>query len=389
MGSIDKILASLTRIADDKRSQISQRYDEESQWLRREFDIVRTLILKNSPYNSNQYDFTTEDKGKMQVSSSSNRISDEPSKLVLTSESRQSNKRKSPETALNDVKFSPVAKKSSFEVVSNSIDYNKLRKDQLLEELNKLGIKHFTMKALKKDLVDALKLAITSQDIQSKKAQNDGVKKTLDMSIACNPVEPESKSTSTRKHSLLDEIRVLVSSDTSKKESEFVAPVSIKDEFEARQKRHRESQLIQQSLSSRNDSSQVFEEYNHGEIDMTMLVSPLKATSSSSSFEQDQDAVKDAESTEEDDPTSQTQPFELNGQDEPSYSPDKDTAVDIAAGEGSEVEPMTTLPVDKPNNLVSSQSSFLTFLDKGQPKKPVVVRLHLFIIKAMANMSYP
>lgn len=159
MGSIQKILDSFNKINEDRKSQIKSKFEESSHWLENEFELIRKIIVKNSNPHENV------------------------SNLSSSQELNESNKRKSNEVENNNIRFSPLPKILKLEKSSNNeentqsminneplnkrdykrdsidvntFDFNKLRKDQLLEELDKRGDQSFSMKHKKQDLIDGL-----------------------------------------------------------------------------------------------------------------------------------------------------------------------------------------------------------------------------------------
>jgi hypothetical protein len=48
MGTVEKIVESLMRISDDKKTQLTARYTEHSSWMSSELALIRELI-KQSP----------------------------------------------------------------------------------------------------------------------------------------------------------------------------------------------------------------------------------------------------------------------------------------------------------------------------------------------------
>ena len=135
MGTVEKIVEVLNNMCSDKKSQATTRYTDHSTWLSGEFMSIRLLINPEG------------------VSST----------LSTTAASRQ--KRKSPETCSSGSRNSPQYKRNSSDcdvtelLVAQGLpsDLNKLKKDQLLKEINARGCEDMTMKALKKDMVEMLK----------------------------------------------------------------------------------------------------------------------------------------------------------------------------------------------------------------------------------------
>lgn len=160
MGTVQKIVESLIRISDDKKGQLTNRYTEHSAWMRSELDIIRQLIKKNPRDDHKANDENIPPVQPNFLSSSSNRSSSEKNE----EESAMRVKRKSPEADILGSRNSPDLKRNSNqdhdELATSAglpTDLNRLKKEQLLEELESRGNTVFTMKSLKKDLVDALK----------------------------------------------------------------------------------------------------------------------------------------------------------------------------------------------------------------------------------------
>jgi hypothetical protein len=134
MGTVEKIVDTLNKMCMDKKSQATHRYEEHSAWLSSEFKNIRNLINIQKPVISESGDL---------------------------SECRQ--KRKSPETCSNGSRNSPQAKRNSSNFADIAIaeglppDLMRMKKEDLLEALESRGNCTMTMKALKKDMVDALK----------------------------------------------------------------------------------------------------------------------------------------------------------------------------------------------------------------------------------------
>lgn len=246
MGTIQKILASLTKLHDDKKGLIDIRYEEHSMWLANELELLRKLINKNQ---NDSCTFQSNDKQSHEVQDNAD----------SNDKQFQRQKRKSPEISQNPIKFSPELKKSSSmesskidEISLNIADINKLRKDQLLEELEKRNIKAFTMKALKKQLVDALESAI----LQEKQVINDSHSELPIQESQINDIQPststEGEYPQNRKFSSMADLRVFASSPQLKSEqySEDSMKQNLETEFEARQKRRESQNQIEQESAS-------------------------------------------------------------------------------------------------------------------------------------------
>ena len=273
MGTVQKIIDSLQGLCDDKKAQADMRFEEHSSWLQSEFSQVRAL-LKGLGLDEPADDVIDGPYAELNPEI-------QPTQIPTS----KSNKRKSPETSTAGSRNSPMSKRSSpspaFEdlAVDQGLpkDLNKLTKDQILRELEKRGCATMTMKALKRDLVDALKELVVdialrvSVDSTSAgsghavEAEQSLPAPSVETSIedsaqfkvpspveAAKPVEApavdlasESPRDPTRKgsHSQMAELRNKVMGGSG------VVPVpeaskSAATEFEARQRRHRKSQEI-------------------------------------------------------------------------------------------------------------------------------------------------
>lgn len=193
MGTISKIVESLIAQRDDKIVKLNTRFDEHSSWLAKELEQVRQLVNQNPRDNLKSKGVITTTASS---SSSSTVVRSEPpsapanDELALPpvpvviskesstessiSESSAANikrqKRKSPETALvKDIGASPELKRTSIDFEHLAIsaglptDLNRLKKEQLLAELEARGETSLSMKSLKKELIDALKTALENE----------------------------------------------------------------------------------------------------------------------------------------------------------------------------------------------------------------------------------
>ena len=250
MGTVEKIVDTLNKMCMDKKSQATHRYDEHSAWLASEFTNLRNLIQVQNPRTSESRD---------------------------SSESRQ--KRKSPETCSNGFRNSPQAKRNSSGFADIAVaeglpvDLNRLKKEELLAALESRGNCTMTMKALKKDLVDALKellLDIHARDNREPEQPltTDDVSETAEVisvteaadSIQDSVPTVELASTSSsgrgggvgspqvRKVSILAEARQQINGARQsvlqeKQESSMERSQRLTQEYEARKMRHRLSQV--------------------------------------------------------------------------------------------------------------------------------------------------
>ena len=289
MGTVQNIVETLKRLNEQKKANLTSRYQEHSAWLARELSLIKDLIKQN-PREQIGNDATTEDENVPVIANLQNK-----------DDGSMRQKRKSPETSIqmnqDESSQSPEQKRSSgdYTKIENGVlpnDLNKLKKEQLLHELEIRGNKMFTMKALKKDLVDALKELLaqdvsTSTQSQSIIAQpqmnistivpecitfSDAITSTNNTSIdslgatatlptdsivntivneisASNTTQIQPLSASKapqRKGSLMAGIRTLVQSINpvvkAEEESEESKNARLQNEFQARQRRHRDSQ---------------------------------------------------------------------------------------------------------------------------------------------------
>eukprot|EP01038_Epipyxis_sp_PR26KG_P006031 gene6031-8305_t len=281
MSTIQKILDSLSKINEDKKQQLTGVYHENSLWLSNELELIKKLINQNPREhieNGTNYaldcDETTKDDEINQK------------------------KRKSSDTNFNarseDIaKVSPNQKRSSGETeklffdAGLPIDLNKLKKEQLLVELEKRGFVNFSMKTLKNILVDTLRDAIKNTNDKNNQfmAENNiSVDLMVELSDSVNaPMfesqmsEPEivplesckisSNSSTETKYirkggSLINNIRAAVNTsdhlnvekiDVSLDEVKYQE--KIRDTFIERQNRHRDSQARKSgSIRERTDS---------------------------------------------------------------------------------------------------------------------------------------
>lgn len=159
MTTIEKILLTLQNNSDEKKTRITNSYQEKSVWLRNEFDVIRKLIKQNPRDNLNTAEVIEPVKQVM---------FEAPAPSSSTRElSNDGKKRRSPET-VNEEKLSPEHKRASVDVeeifaqAGLPSDLNRLTKAQLLDELEKHGVDSYTSKALKNTLIDALRYHLVS-----------------------------------------------------------------------------------------------------------------------------------------------------------------------------------------------------------------------------------
>ena len=281
MGTVQKIIEALNRISDDKKGQLTARYGEHSSWMASELDLIRSLI-KKSPRD----DHTANDENVPPVEvnvakSSSTRISNEKNH----DENALRLKRKSPEMGM--LGSSPDLKRNStqdYEVLATAAglptDLNRLKKEHLLEELESRGNTEFSMKSLKKDLVDALKESLLRSSME---ANGDGTQDSnkhlviepyknnasatamsfdvtetivdLEVDPSAEIIEDDSAlklgGVQKVRSSLMADFRNLVNNPAQPElaESESDRAVKIQNEYQARQQRHRQSQIRKLSIT--------------------------------------------------------------------------------------------------------------------------------------------
>lgn len=255
MSSIDNILSSLRKTLEEKKQPLNEHYEITSTWLAKELDIVRKLV-QNDPRDMQAIEEKMIPDAVSSAASSAN----------------NSKKRKSPETA-SEFKLSPEQKRSSVDVkdllaaAGLPADLNKLKKEQLLEELVKRGVTKYNMKNLKNDLIDALESAILLEKRNSFKVSQEEATSTyenmspvnqqpfvaavasvdeIEAPAAAAAVAVEAapasaaKPARVRQGSLMAEFRKKVY-NTSSQDADVDAKLKIENEFRNRQERHRDS----------------------------------------------------------------------------------------------------------------------------------------------------
>jgi hypothetical protein len=234
---MEEIINRLLKAKDDRKVELYRTFLKHADELRIEREMILKLIDPPS-------------------SSSSSKMED----ILVDNMSR---KRKSPETALNPVKLSPESKRSSREFEQYLVNYgfpsdaNKLKKEQLIELLEKRGITTFSMKNLKAQMIDALKTSFESPlvhfsqpSLPPYKIETPPKPSQTQLEVANDHFNaPKS---SARKGSLMSEFRTLVNGGLtqSSNDEEWV-----KKEFNNRQSRHRESQVRKSFVET--DSTEV------------------------------------------------------------------------------------------------------------------------------------
>jgi hypothetical protein len=283
MGTVQKILQSLNRISDDKKGQLTARYVEHSSWMRSELDLIRSLIKKNPRDDHPANDENIAPVDVPAVNSSSNRLSGEKHE----DEHANRHKRKSPEMGILGSRNSPDLKRNStqdYEELATSAglptDLNRLKKEHLLEELESRGNNTFSMKSLKKDLVDALKDALLkcsketktgdmepreiSERLEADVSEGDAPVTVMSndyAELAAGTVESNTENAQidgeastkvenvkkVRSGSLMAEFRSLINNPVQSVESESDRAAKIQNEYQARQQRHRQSRTVKLS----------------------------------------------------------------------------------------------------------------------------------------------
>jgi hypothetical protein len=256
--TIQQILDNLHKNQEDKKTQLNAVYEEHSTWLQNELNLIYKLINHNPREELINGGAKNDSVTIASSSSSSNKDED----------SFATKKRKSPETAA-DLKLSPEQKRSPMDMdeliaaAGLPNDLNKMKKESLLEELEKRGNTSFTMKHLKKDLIDALKECLLMEKrasttsttmLENVQANTTNTISTVPPSpMVTKPIAPTTpgiQKTPGRKVSLMHEIRELVNQTTATQEEsidEQQRKTQIENEFQARQSRHRASSLLNSS----------------------------------------------------------------------------------------------------------------------------------------------
>lgn len=335
MSSLEQILLNLRKKTDDKKAQLSILFNENSKWLQNELDVIRALIQHNPREELSSLPRKDEQYGK---------------------------KRKSPEMALEPVKFSPEQKRASvdcnelLERAGLPSDLNRLKKEQLLDELAKLGDQSYTMKNLKKDLIDGLKDLLvkkaraeaqkpqphkqqqqsssSSSPIRSESSNSNNVEASWEDRLSVQPTteEPEKRDlgidtnldndvagisssvpgaptpvesssvlkTPGRKGSLMAEFRSMLQNSSQPTNSTNQA-IDIQSEFQARQNRHRDSQLRKSQLQclpqSDSQSSTLSSNADLDEVQTVVAGQHNAPTSEPCAVDQSEEVVEEAGET--------------------------------------------------------------------------------------------
>ena len=344
---LDNISNKITKLGEEKKGLITGRYEEHSKWLVHEFSLIRELITKIPSNNSNNIKSNGEN---IPVSNTSNHNSNDTKNSNNIKNASQ--KRKSPEVAFSG--SSPVPKRSSADSVEIAksaglpSDLTKMKKDQLLNEIqSRGGSPSISMKSLKKDMIIALKALLNMEYANNNNNQvieqspepsntNDN-EPVVTENIVEEPqnveesqkeeeeeLEMESSTTSdlsqSKAGSVMTEFRNQLQNNDSKTDTEDDVKQRVAAEFQARQRRHRDSQARKSAASmvaenasvdsSSDESSKEVEDIqNEVAKDAPLSVDELVSddNSNSSKLEQE-DTVKNSQ----EESSNVTEPKELN-----------------------------------------------------------------------------
>jgi hypothetical protein len=272
--TIQKITDNLLKQAEDKKSQLNETYRVQSVWLQNELETVRGLIANSS-------------KGMSQAAIDSGSIVPPPSQQLLQLKQQQlqqqeeqkqpeqqpqqyeestrssgeqgRTKRKGPEADIHGI-VSPDAKRSSADNADNTrhedsltmeqlfaaaglpTDLNRLKKEQLLAELISRQVTKYTMRANKGELVNALRECILSSAQATRLRKVETISSSSAMPLELTGHADDGPTTATAAASRSSLLQTLRKSVTSVIETEGDRSARIQNEFEARQRRHRDSQ---------------------------------------------------------------------------------------------------------------------------------------------------
>jgi hypothetical protein len=258
MGTVEKIVDALVKMGSDKKTLAEVRYNEHSRWLNHEFSLIRDLIQQNP----------TDPASKTRQSSSSTRAASSSENSKAKS---NSNKRKSPETAIGDFGSSPEMKRGFVDYAELATqaglpaDLNRLKKEQLLGEIESRGCTSMSLRALKKDLIDMLKslLIVSESNAEgSEDQENASPSDTQDTSSSPDSaaiqengkqVETQNKSDAIRNASMSDlrnQVQNSIFKSQSRQETDDERRTRLAAEFQARRNRHRDSAAARTSAAS-------------------------------------------------------------------------------------------------------------------------------------------
>jgi len=333
MGTVEKICDVMLKMGTEKKTMATSRYEDHSAWLLHEFSLIRQLI-ERSPKGSTkpsfpkvtkqqqQQTFAVENSMTSSVSTSENHAksssgatsssssssaapaSPEPApvavaadvpQMSVTSVQNKGQKRKSPEIAIGSIRNSPDTKRNSVdyaelaEAAGLPLDLNKLKKEHLLSEIDaRGGAEGISMKSLKKDMIEALKLLLVVDNIDGIESENEPMSNVeedkensveiVDESFASDNIidlscdveadtmpisaqvkvpvvssgESEESTSGVKKGSVMNELRNQVQSSQTKIETEDQLRDRAAAEFQARQRRHRDSQARKSLTDNKN-----------------------------------------------------------------------------------------------------------------------------------------
>ena len=236
MATTTEIVKNLHKLVEEKKIILSERYVEHSNWLTKEFLQLRGLIQQDA---------------RLPLSESVDQITNDDSDAIEETENLSRQKRKSREICADGTRTSPDPKRISGDSLELPKDLNKLKKEDLLVELEKRGVTTMTMKSLKKDLVDALKDLIAKEASDKEEVKIDKVTNSSSSSeIHSNQVI--SSTATGRKGSLMSEFRTLVNKNqtvTATQETPSERQARVERGFHERMGRHRESTARQSAVT--------------------------------------------------------------------------------------------------------------------------------------------
>jgi hypothetical protein len=266
--TIQKVTDNLQKQAEDRKAQLTGKYQTISTWLQNELETMRQLIMQ-SEQTQQQGPADAEDAAAPAPVTAAQEPVEAPKESERASNDQGRTKRKGPEAELHSSFASPEFKRTSnesaaaaasvkdiqidtatmeklFAAAGLPADLNKLKKEQLLVELQARQVTTFSMKSLKKDMTDALTECIArlhKQTLQQQNTHNNKESSTV-ASVVAAPEIAESVALATNgSTSILQAFRKSIVVN----ETEEARNARIQNEFEARQRRHRNSQSAQQS----------------------------------------------------------------------------------------------------------------------------------------------
>jgi len=351
MGTVEKIVDAMLKMSNDKKELASKRFEEHSAWLSHEFSLIRELIQKKRKSSnpsigvvSAAIKTTQAVQSKCPVATKS--VTAPSSGAVIAT--NKGSKRKSPDIAIGSIRSSPDTKRGSVDYAELAVaaglpsDLNKMKKEQLLSEIDSRGgVPGISMKSLKKELIIGLKSllfrcqndqqetisknGVTAQDEKKEKvmikeskqvAQIDNKDENLiskekerrgvpmcSLANMGNEISPKGDSRSsnqdeTRKGSIIADYRNQLRNATSKEATETDANIRAAAEFEARQRRHRDSKARKSTTDADTESQESKVKTSSPikseiQISEAMLQSPAPTTSMALTPEPSEMAMKD------------------------------------------------------------------------------------------------